>query len=212
MRCDVGQVAAAVEERLGVAVFACRLLRLLHVLVYTGEGVEVALDELLRLVARDIETLGETEDGDAVDDAKVGAFCLCALVARHAVNVLFIYACCGGSVYVVALAERLNHVLVAREMRHHAQLNLRVVGREEQLPWLWYEALSYLLAVLAAHGDVLQIGVGGGETTRCRDGLVERGVYVSGAWVDELGQRVDVCAEQLLQSAVLEDMVDDGSL
>ena len=36
VRSDVGQVAAAVEERLGVAMVARQLLSLLHVLVYAG--------------------------------------------------------------------------------------------------------------------------------------------------------------------------------
>ena len=212
VRSDVGQVAAAVEERLGVAMVARQLLRLLHVLVYAGERAEVAVDELLRLVARDVETLGESEDGDAVDDAEVGALSLGALVARHGFYILFIYARCGGGVYVVSLAERLNHVLVAGEVSHDAKLNLRVVGREEELARFGDEALSNLLAVLAAHGDVLQVGVGRGEAARCRYSLIERGVDMSGAWVDELGQRVDISAEQLLQSAMLKDMVDDGRL
>ena len=212
VRGDVRQIAAAMEERLGVAVLAGKLLGLLHVGVHLWERLEVAVDELLCLVSTDLQSFSQTEDRDAVDDAEVGSLGLRALVAADVLYLLLIDACSGGGVDVIALAERLYHVLVAGEVSHDAKLNLRVVGREKQLTGLGYEALANLLAVLAAHGYILQVGVGRGEAARSRHSLIERGVDMSGAWVDELGQRVDISAEQLLQSAMLEDMVDDGRL
>ena len=44
-RVDVGQIATAVEHRLGIAALAGQLLRLLHVVVNTWEGLEETIDE-----------------------------------------------------------------------------------------------------------------------------------------------------------------------
>ena len=160
-RVDVGQVASAVEEGLGVTLLSCCLLGRLHVELHLGEGLEVAVDELLSLVARDLKSLSQTEHRYAVYYAEVGTFGLCALVACDAVNGLLIYLCCRGGVNVVAFAERLYHVVVAAEVCHDAQLDLRIVGREEELSRLRHEATAYLLAVFSAHGYVLEVGVRG---------------------------------------------------
>ena len=181
--CDVGQIAAAVEEGLGVAVLSSQLLGLLHIGVHLRECLEVAVYKLLGLVATYLQTLCQAKDGYAVYYAEVGTLGLGALVAANVFNLLLVYACGGGGVYVVALAESLNHVLVAREVSHDAQLYLRVVGREEEAARLGYETLAYLLAVLAAYRDVLQVRVGRREAPRGCNRLVEGGVYVVCAWV-----------------------------
>ena len=149
------------EEGLGVTLLSCCLLGRLHVELHLGEGVEIAVDELLRLVARDLKSLSQAEHRYAVYYAEVGTFGLCALVACDAVNGLLIYLCCRGGVNVVAFSERLYHVVVAAEVCHDAQLDLRIVGREEELSRLRHEATAYLLAVFSAHGYVLEVGVRG---------------------------------------------------
>ena len=60
---------------------------------------------------------------------------------------------------VVALSEGLYHVFVGTEMCHDTQLNLTIVGREEKASFFGDEGTANLLAVVAAHWDVLQIGV-----------------------------------------------------
>ena len=79
---------------------------------------------MLGFVAAYVQTLCQSEHGDAVDDAEVGALGFGSLVATHVFFLLLIYTCGCGGVDVVALVERFNHVLVARQMRHDAQLNL----------------------------------------------------------------------------------------
>ena len=91
-------------------------------------------------------------------------------------------------------------------MRHHAEFYLAVVGREEEASLFGYERLAYLFAVLAPDGDVLQVGVARRQSSGGGDGLVERGVNMSGAGVDEVGQRIDVGAKQFFQSAVRQDV------
>ena len=106
--------------------------------------------------------------------------------------------------YVLSAEECLHQVLVLAEVCHDAKFYLAVVGREEELPLVGDEGFAHLLAHGIAHGDVLQVGVGGGQASRGGDGLVEGGVYVSRGGIDQFGQGIDVCAQQFLQSSVLQ--------
>ena len=114
---------------------------------------------MFSFVATNLKTLGKTEYGDAVDDAEVGTLSLGALVALHLVNGSLVYLCSCCGVYVVTAAECLNHVLIATKVCHHAQLYLTVVGREKQATVFWYECLANLLAVFAAHRNILKVRV-----------------------------------------------------
>ena len=60
---------------------------------------------------------------------------------------------------VVTRAEGADEVLVLAEVCHDAQLNLRVVGREEAAMFVGHEAAAYLFAIVASHRNVLQVGV-----------------------------------------------------
>ena len=159
VRVDVGQIAAAVEECLRVAFCPCGLLTLLHVLRHLRERREIAVNQLCRLRPAYVQTFGESEDRYAVDDAEVGTFGFGSLVACHVGNVFLVYLRGCRGVYVVPEAERFCHVLVSAEMRHDAQFYLRIVGGEEQAAFLRDEAAAYLLAILPADGNVLQVGV-----------------------------------------------------
>ena len=125
---DVGQIAATVEERLGVALLAGGLLGLLHVGLHAREGEEVAVDEVTGLAVGDVHALGQSVGGDAVDDAEVGLFGLLALGGSHLADVLMPDAGSRGGMDVEALAEGFDHVFVFREMSHDAQFYLTVIG------------------------------------------------------------------------------------
>ena len=203
---DVGQIAAAMEDGLRVAAFACQLDAAVHIGFHAGIRVEVSVDELLGLLARDAHPLGQSEGADAVDDAEVGRLGLAPLVGRDEGDVLVEYLGCRGRMDVMALAEGIDEILVLAQMSHETQLDLRVVGAEEELPLVGDERLAYLFSLCVAHGDVLQVGVARRETSRGGDGLVERGVDVSRFGMDELRQGIDVCAQQLLQPPVFQDL------
>ena len=72
VRIDVGQIASAPKQRLGIAFFACLGLGPLHIFVHLWKRLEVAINQRFSLGATDVETLGQAEGGDAVDDAEVG--------------------------------------------------------------------------------------------------------------------------------------------
>ena len=59
-----------------------------------------------------------------------------------------------------AAVESRDQVLVTRQVREQAKLDLRVVSREEQRVLIErHEALADVATKLGAHGDVLQIRV-----------------------------------------------------
>ena len=175
-----------------------------HICLYAGEGGEIVFYQLLGLLATDVQAVGKSEDGDAVDDAKVGTFCHGALVAINLFQSLFEYLGCRGCMDVVLLAEGVDHVLVFTQMRHHAKLYLTVVGAEEQATLFRDECLAYLLAVLITDGYVLQVGVAARQSSGGCHRLIERGVYVPCVWVDKFGKGVDIGAQQFSQSSVFQ--------
>ena len=56
---------------------------LLHVFLDAGVGAEITVYQFLGLRTRDAQTLGEPEDGDAVNDTEVGGFRLPAHIAGY---------------------------------------------------------------------------------------------------------------------------------
>ena len=73
-----------------------------------------------------------------------------------------------------------------------------------------------LAAELGANRDVLQVGIAAAQTPGRRPRLVEARVHAAGLRVDQLRQRIDVRAFQLLQRPPLEDearqLVREGEL
>ena len=97
-----------------------------------------------------------------------------------------------------------------RVVGQDAQLDLRIIGRQERpAREAGDERLADLAAVLGAHGDVLQVRVGGAEPARRRDDLVERGVDAA-VLVGQGRQGVEVGALELLQLAMLDDQAGQG--
>ena len=92
---------------------------------------------------------------------------------------------------VLAGVEGLDERLVAGQVRHETHFDLRVVGAHEGLVALARdEGAADAHAVGAARGDVLQVGVGGGQASRGRSDLGE-GRVDAGVGCDGGGQGVD---------------------
>ena len=111
---------------------------------------------------------------------------------------------------VLSAEEGVDEILIAGEMRHDAQLYLRVVGGKEELALIGNKSLAHLFALSIPHGNVLQIRIGRGEASGGCDGLIEGGMYVPRLLVDEQREGVDIGAEQFLEAAVLKDFLHDG--
>ena len=106
--------------------------------------------------------------------------------------------------HVLAVREGVAQPLVAREVRHDAQLDLRVVRRDQARAGRRDEGLADAPALRRADGDVLQVGVVGGQAPGDRHGLRVRGVHAAGVRVDHLRQLVGVGGLELRDAAVLE--------
>ena len=106
---------------------------------------------------------------------------------------------------LAACVNASTSAVVAREVRQHAQLDLRVVGRDQHVAGLGDERAADLAPELGADRDVLQVGIAAAQAAGGGDRLVEAGVDAAGLGVDQLRQRIDVGALELLQRAPLED-------
>src|SRR5687767_11643821 len=90
-------------------------------------------------------------------------------------------------------------------MREKPQLDLRVVGRKQLPPRPWDEPSPNITSQLSANGDVLQVRVARGETSRRRHCLVERRVQPACLRVDEGRKRVEIRILELRQLTILHE-------
>ena len=113
---------------------------------------------------------------------------------------------------VLAGAKSGDQLRVAGHVGQHPQLDLGVVGRQENEAVLRDERFADAAAGLLAHRDVLQVGVGRGQPPGGRAGRMVGGVDTTGVGVDQPRKRVDVGALQLGQLTVFEQASSDGVL
>ena len=106
---------------------------------------------------------------------------------------------------VVAAREGGGERFVARQVRQHAQLDLRVVGRDQHVSGFGDERAADLPAQRRADRDVLQVRIAAAQASRRGDRLVEHRVHATGDRMHERRQRVDVGALQLGEAAPVED-------
>ena len=209
---QLGDRAAAAQQRGDEALLLRPLDHLLAEGAHGGEALQVAGDEFLALFARDVEPVGEAEAGEAVDDAEVDHLRLRALADVDVVAGDVEDLGRGRRVDVVAGAEDLFQHLLVGDVGEHPQLDLAVVGGEQLGALLGDEAGPHRAADLGADRDVLQVGVGAGEAAGGGRRLVEGGVDAAGLGVDQVRQRVEVGVLQLGQLAPGLDLLDDRVL
>ena len=116
-------------------------------------------------------------------------------------------SCGGEGVDVLSAAEGFDQHGILGEMGQEAQLDLRVVGGEQQAAGRGDEGGANLAAELGADGNILQIRIGGAEAAGGGAGLVKRGVQAAGDGVDQVGQRVGVGRFELRELAILDDFL-----
>ena len=124
-------------------------------------ALEVAFDVARRLLARNAEVARESVVTQPVDDAEVDGLCAAALLPRHLRERYAEHLRRRACVDVLSRAECVDHGLVARHMREDAQLDLRVVRREEcVIARARRKERTYGAPFLRAHGDILKVRVG----------------------------------------------------
>ena len=155
------RLAAAAEHRRDIA----RLMRLGDDLVHEGAhariALEVAADVVARFLARDVQVARESEVADAVDDAEVDGLRVAAQLGRDLIQGDAEDLGGRARVDVLAALERIDEVLVARHVREQAQLDLRVIGRQQVvIPLTRLKERADHASFLCTHGDVLEVRIG----------------------------------------------------
>ena len=134
-----------------------------------GIAREIRVDVGARLAWRDAELARQAEAADAVDDAEIDRL---GPPPRHRVHPLHRDAehlGRGARVDVLAAREALAQRRHVGDMRQQPQLDLRIVGRHQQVPRLGDEGAADAAAFLGADRDVLQVGIVRGEPAGGRD-------------------------------------------
>ena len=203
---DACDVAAAAGKRFDIAVAVGGGLGVVDELLYALVHFEVAVDKALGLCHRDFQVAGEAEGGHAVEHAEVHDLRVAAHVGGH---VFEAYAVDGGGragvdvdAFLVAFDER----FVSAQVGEHAELNLRVVYRENHVVRiLRNECGADLLAEIATDGDVLQVRVAAREAACCCTPLDEACVDALRVRVHERREHGNVGALHLLEFSVLDN-------
>src|SRR5882762_6674844 len=124
---DLRQPQAPAENGLDIATVARGLAHLLHVLCHPRIAGEVARDIGLRRGALQAELLRQTEGGHPVDQPEVDHLGVAALLGCDVFERAPEHLGSGGAVDVLARLERAQQILIPRDMRHDAQLDLRII-------------------------------------------------------------------------------------
>src|SRR5215831_12810554 len=107
---------------------------------------------------------------------------------------------------VLAATERFDKTLLSGDVGQDAQLDLRVVGGEEAPAGLGNEGGANAASKLGTNGNVLQVRPCGGQSSRHRHQLVERGVDAARPWIDERRQRIGIRRLELGEGPMLDDL------
>ena len=211
VRRQLGDLAAAAEDR-GRVPTGLRLDdRPLHVRVHVREGLEVAVEDLACLVRRDVEPLTEAVGLHAVREPVVDDLGEPALEVVDLRLVDAEHLRGGDRVDVGASGERVDQTGVLREMGEDAQLDLGVVGGHEAAALVGDERLAHLTPLGGTDGNVLEVGALARDASGGGGDLVEGGVDAA-VGLDERRQRVGVGGTELLDLAVLEEVGEDRVL
>src|SRR5580704_14700553 len=206
---DVGHGADAAEQSLD----ALGVARVVEGFVDEGADArvlfEVSVDELLGLSRLDPEILREPECGKAINDAEVDDLGLAAMVGgdhqwRDTEDLRR-----GEGMDIVAAPESFDQQRIAGVVREQAKLDLRVIGGEQDVAGLNGEGGPDLAAEFGADGNVLQVGVGGGQASSGGAGLIESGMETPGGWTEQCGKSIDVGRFELRELAELEHEARD---
>ncbi len=204
-RGDARVMAPAPEDRRDVALLAADLLRRVHVVADAGEALEILLDVGARLLARDAELVGEAEGRDAVDDAEVDRLGAAAHFGGHVLHRHAEHFRRGHRVNVEPVREGLLQLRDVGDMREDAQLDLRVIRRDQRVPRRRHERRADLAPGLRADRNVLQVRLGRRQPPRRRRRQREARVHALRPLVDVAGQGVGVGRFQLLQLSAIRE-------
>ena len=198
-------MAAPAEQGGHIALLFRLRLGLVHIVADAGIALEIGADIGRRLALFNTELARQAEARNAIDDAEIDRLGLATghrvhLVERHAEHLAG-----GHGVNVDAVAEGLAQRLDAADIGDDAQLDLRIIDRQQLVPLLGDEGAADAPPFLGADRDVLYVRVGRGEAPCTGRGHGEGGVDAPRLRVDLLHQRVGIGGFQLGELAPFQD-------
>ncbi len=107
--------------------------------------------------------------------------------------------------HVAIFREGVQQTRIRRQMRHDAQLDLRIIGGYQRVARCGDEGLADAPPLVRADRNVLQIGIGRRQSAGRRDTLMIAGVDASRVLVDLLGQLVRVGRLEFGDAAIFEN-------
>jgi len=158
-RLHLGELAAAAEERLGVAVRAREATRALEIFGERLECREIFFEILMRLGGRRAELSAERVHPHTVEDAEIDHLRAPSHLGVDRLGRDVEHLRRDFPVHVAPAPEYRAELLVAREDRRETQLHLRVVERQEREPLRRDESVAYRPSSLGVDGDVLQVRI-----------------------------------------------------
>ena len=179
-------MALAAEQRQHIAVLFAERFRLLDIVADAGKPFKIFLDIGCGLLAFDAELIGETERGDAVDDAEVDRFRAPPHFRWHALDRHAEHLRGGHGMNILAGAEGPLQRRDVGDLRQQPEFDLRIVGGHEFASLGGDEGAADFAALLGADRDVLQVGVVAGQPPGHRHRLRIAGVNAAGVGVDQI--------------------------
>src|SRR5690606_14202128 len=188
LRMDLRQVQAAAEQGLDVTLVRSLDAGVFHVAQHARVAGEVAVDTVLGLLAIDTDRLGQAEGAHAVDQAEVDRLGTAPLVGGDLLQRYAEHLGGGGAVHVQTLAEGIEQALVLGQVRHDAQLDLRIVRGHDAVARGGDEGLADAPPLGGADRDVLQVRVRGGQPAGGGERPLVTGVGTAGGRAALLGR------------------------
>ena len=204
---QLGDLAAAAEQGLGVALAAGLGHGAVHVVAHGREGLEVGVEDHRRLLGGDVEALGQPVGLHAVGQPVGDHLRPRPLLHPHLGRVGAEHPGGGGGVDVVAGLEGGDQPRIGGQVGDAAKLDLVVVGHQQAAALGGDEGGAEHPAPLGPDRDVVQVGGVGAEPAGPGHGLVEGGPdAVAGPHLAQ--QPLAVGGPQLLQLPVVEQVLD----
>ena len=176
-----------------------------HITLHALIAREVLVDVGLRHPAVEPEIAREPEFAHPVYESEVDHLRHAALVGRNVLHLASEDFRRGCAVNVFAARKGGEKPFVAREMRHDAKFDLRIVGRDDDGPRFRNEGFAHAPAFFGSHRNVLEIRIHARQTPRHGGRLAKGRVHAPVARAHHLRELVEVGPAKLGETTVFEN-------
>ena len=161
---DVRQPAPTSKKGFSITRFFRLLNAPPHIVSHGRIHGKVILDKPLRLAHRHTELLREAKGRNAINHTKVRPLGVIALQRGDTLHVHLKDARGGSRMDVMPKLKIVHHIRITAQVGHDAQLDLRIVGRDERpIREAGDKRVTYTFPLRGAHRDILNVWIARGE-------------------------------------------------